>query len=418
MVLFWILSAAAAWAQTRLRIESEPEGAVVYRMDAPDDPLGETPLTIRLPKGEHELELRLDGYLPVRKTVFVKGRGTQSLSVTLEEAKATLVVRGPRGARVLLDGTRIGKLPFSGEVAAGARLLQVELPGGEVFEQFTELAAGQEVVVDAGPITPVEDPVDPVEPDPPPPTSDPILVPATPHDQPRLTATVVTRLLQRDFIYAGNQTRATLFDLEQRGEIALGVRVAYVPAKNGWARGITLVVEGTFAMPQSITGDATLGVGDLTTNALDLSARLRYEHGVGPARALRVGGEVAGMYTARGTSGVPLDVERTPQTQVLALAPGALIGYRTARWDVESLGHIWLGSDSALEDRFAGVTFSAWDVSATGRWNVARRRFFVGAEASMTQLRWNFSAAADATRIAAGASDKRTAVSLLVGARF
>ena len=72
--------------------------------------LGKTPLTVSLPLGEHTLELRnpAKGVRTTTRTVTVKPKGTKE---TIRLAKATVVVKAPKGALLFVDGRKSGTGP-------------------------------------------------------------------------------------------------------------------------------------------------------------------------------------------------------------------------------------------------------------------------------------------------------------------
>jgi formylglycine-generating enzyme required for sulfatase activity len=74
--------------------------------------------------------------------------------------KTTLKVEGTaRGARVLVDGREVGRLPtVDMEVSSGKRRVRVEMPGFEAYERVVEVVSGRSVslFVDLSPARPVK----------------------------------------------------------------------------------------------------------------------------------------------------------------------------------------------------------------------------------------------------------------------
>ncbi|MEQ1506422.1 MAG: PEGA domain-containing protein [Myxococcota bacterium] len=67
----------------RVRIGSEPAGATVYLERVDLGSRGQTPLTLALPEGEHQVLLELDGFEPTARTVSVAVGALTELDVAL-----------------------------------------------------------------------------------------------------------------------------------------------------------------------------------------------------------------------------------------------------------------------------------------------------------------------------------------------
>lgn len=141
--------AGPAWAQRvqmgTIRLSSTPRGATVY-VDGATEPAGRTPAAVRVPRGEHRLLLRLDGYAPAERTVDL-ARGSARLSVELV-ALVTLEVAAAddsaAGAAVLVDGESAGALPIRHGVTPGRHQIDVQREGYEPFRRWVEMAAGRD----------------------------------------------------------------------------------------------------------------------------------------------------------------------------------------------------------------------------------------------------------------------------------
>jgi formylglycine-generating enzyme required for sulfatase activity len=98
------------WAE--VRIESEPSGA---RILAGDAEVGETPATIELLEGTHELTLAKDGFAAWDGTVVAEPNVAQRLPlIALQPADARLIVNTiPRGANITVNGRYRGQSPLT-----------------------------------------------------------------------------------------------------------------------------------------------------------------------------------------------------------------------------------------------------------------------------------------------------------------
>ena len=138
----------------KVRITSKPSGARVVLGAGAGKDLGATPLTTRLPKGQHVIVLKLDGHVQSVETVTVR-RANQSFRFLLERAKlgAVRVVSKKKGAlkgaAIFVDGERVGSVPDVIEVQIGARQIEVKKPGFTTYERWIEVQSGSEVVVKA-----------------------------------------------------------------------------------------------------------------------------------------------------------------------------------------------------------------------------------------------------------------------------
>ena len=92
-------------------ISSVPTGAIV-RIDGTQ--VGETPISLELPAGGHELQLSAEGYKTWQKSLLVEaGIPEEIKSIQLEPADGKLVVKtSPTGARVMIGKRYIGQTPL------------------------------------------------------------------------------------------------------------------------------------------------------------------------------------------------------------------------------------------------------------------------------------------------------------------
>ena len=102
------------WAE--VAIESEPPGARIY---AGEEQVGETPATIELMEGTHQLSVVQDGYSAWDGTVVAEPNTDMVLPlIRLQPANARLLVNSiPRGANVTVNGRYRGQSPLTLDLA-------------------------------------------------------------------------------------------------------------------------------------------------------------------------------------------------------------------------------------------------------------------------------------------------------------
>ncbi len=99
-------------------ISSEPAGAVIY---AGDEQVGETPATIELLEGTHQISVVRDGFTAWDGTVIARPNIAQTLPlIRLQPADAKLQVNSiPRGANITVNGRYRGQSPISLALSPG-----------------------------------------------------------------------------------------------------------------------------------------------------------------------------------------------------------------------------------------------------------------------------------------------------------
>ncbi len=143
-------SAAAAEADemaTRLGVISTTLGARA-RLDG--GRWRQLPLFTSLEPGEHVLVIEAEGYARVRRKVTVTRRFVHAVEIALEPLQAKLVVKGPEGATVHVDGEIAGTLPLAEplELTPGTRWLAVTENGYEPWARAVELERGKDRTVE------------------------------------------------------------------------------------------------------------------------------------------------------------------------------------------------------------------------------------------------------------------------------
>ncbi|MFW5967582.1 MAG: PEGA domain-containing protein [Persicimonas sp.] len=130
-------------ATATLSVQTEPEGATV---EVGGDEIGRTPVDTRLPLGEHDYSITLDGYVPVEESVDLRDAGGQVVRHELEVAPAELVVEGaPEGATVVVNGREVGSAGERIELEPGHHALEVQADGHESYRDTVRLEAGEVV---------------------------------------------------------------------------------------------------------------------------------------------------------------------------------------------------------------------------------------------------------------------------------
>ncbi|HSG93935.1 MAG TPA: PEGA domain-containing protein, partial [Afifellaceae bacterium] len=103
---------------SNVEVKSEPPGATIF---AGDERVGETPATIELIEGTHQLSVVRDGFNAWDGTVVAKANVDQTLPlIRLESANARLLVNSiPRAANVTVNGHYRGQSPVTLALSPG-----------------------------------------------------------------------------------------------------------------------------------------------------------------------------------------------------------------------------------------------------------------------------------------------------------
>ncbi len=110
------LALVPGWSE--ITLDSNPSGAAV-KVDG--KPAGRTPLTLELTAGDHEIEVKGDGFKVWRTRLTVAANQPRVLkSIELQPADGTLEVHTvPAGAAVMVEDSFAGKSPLTLALAAG-----------------------------------------------------------------------------------------------------------------------------------------------------------------------------------------------------------------------------------------------------------------------------------------------------------
>lgn len=140
------LALVPGWAE--ISLQSEPPGAAVL---VDGQSLGTTPLTIKLVEGEHNLEVRADGFKPWHTRLAAVATQSRMLeTIRLQPADGRLEVRThPSGANVLLGGVFAGRTPLQLPLAADeTHLIQISRAGYENVTQKVKLRRSETKTLD------------------------------------------------------------------------------------------------------------------------------------------------------------------------------------------------------------------------------------------------------------------------------
>jgi len=135
-------------------ISSIPEGAVVT---VGDKPAGNTPIKIKLPEGNHRVQLSAEGFKTWQTQLTVKPNQPQSLKdIQLQAADGTLDLQTqPAGANITIDEKFAGKTPLKIKLSANTEHeIRISKAGYENESRRVQVATGKikKLAVDLKPI--------------------------------------------------------------------------------------------------------------------------------------------------------------------------------------------------------------------------------------------------------------------------
>jgi len=416
-------SVAHAGGPTRkVTIETEPEGATVYLNDKENGPKCEkTPCTIDLPAGEAAVVIiELENYAEEFEQVDVPAkRDSKPLKVhyELKAAIGTLVVNGAPGATVEVDGKDKGKTPARIEMPEGAYRVVVKQGTKTLYDEYVQVDSGNEATVTprsggSGPVA-IKDTPEPTDPGEP--TA--ITKPATP-GKPRGNYFLGSGAFDvgfRKFSYDGNQTKMTLRDESEVGQVLAGPVLEVWPTEIAGLdllHGLSILARFEFGLnSQTVSGN---GLGGTTTTfwqSYEFSLRNRWV--LANTGTIEVGvGYVRDTYRF---NGAPSDVMLVPDADYQSIR----LGVRGSLLLDPVEPYIVLENRIVLDGGSIAKRF-ALGADANGlhgglglaaHFGHLNARF----EAAITDYSWTFKPDAGATFIASGGSDRIEEISLSVG---
>jgi tetratricopeptide (TPR) repeat protein len=130
-------SMSASKDPTRLMVLASPEDAAVEI----DGKAAKAGMAVDVTPGKHHVKVSAPGYFPDEKDVAALEHALRPVDVALKEKPARLVIEGPSGATVTIDGRPSGETPLLVpiEVPAGTHLVVITKNGHRAFSQDVEV---------------------------------------------------------------------------------------------------------------------------------------------------------------------------------------------------------------------------------------------------------------------------------------
>lgn len=141
-------AARPAAGGTRLLLSSPAEGA---RVSVDGQPFVAAPLVAPVAPGPHRVRVQATGHYDEDLTVVAVAGELMPRHVVLRVKPAQLRVTGTGGARIAVDGQVRGTVPTAGAIAIepGVHVVEVSLPGYELFRRELRVTREQAVALDA-----------------------------------------------------------------------------------------------------------------------------------------------------------------------------------------------------------------------------------------------------------------------------
>lgn len=133
-----------------LQVVSDPPGASIFMDEHEHGAMGQTPFQNVVGLGTHHIWIERPGYETIERDVEVSiGESTQ-VEVALERVQygRILVTANIPTAEVFVDDSRVGTVPYVGDVDSGARTITVRADGMKDWEEEIEVERGQVTPID------------------------------------------------------------------------------------------------------------------------------------------------------------------------------------------------------------------------------------------------------------------------------
>lgn len=417
--------AADARPTRKVEIETDPPGATVYLEDLSNGAACDaTPCTIDAPVGQPTIIIRLDKFEPVIDVLDVpKGKRTLHSKWKLKGALGTIVVDSPRGATVQVDGEDKGKAPIRLEVSAEAHRIVVYQAGKKLYDEFIEVATGQDVPVEVSGSADGE-------------AGDEVAITddgegdggggggssgggetgitGATETAPRtafLTAGVAMDVGFRNFTYDEPMT-GNLRSETEGGQVIVGPVVELFPmrlAGSSRLRGLSLFARAQFGVRgQTLTGGMLAGQVSTFWGSYELSLRHRWDFGGLGIEAS--GGYVRDQMRFNATDGN--DIDLVPDAEYQSIRIGAKLAYNMGGFEPYIMGE----NRVVLDGGVIATRFD--DAKAQGLRGAAGALFRVGpiiahVEGALVRYAWDFQSSTEFQ--AAGATDSVKLLSVAVG---
>ncbi len=418
------MGVAEAGPKRKVRIETNPVGASVYIESKENGAACEpTPCTIELPVGDTPLIIELASYDTIFPTVVVPKKGKIKIDpLTLTPSIGTLVVDGPPGASITVDGEDKGKAPARLDVSAETHKVVITKNGRTVFDQYVDVPSGGEkdvAILDmkGGSSTDVELPGE----------GDDIagggtedgVTKSTPGKArpPFVSVSAAMSVGFRTFTYDNNRTRNTLRDESESGQVILGPLVEVWPGSLlgiHALRGLSLVGRFQFRInEQPVTGGGITSGLSTFWQAFEVSLRHKWVF------AKRYGVEVGAGWTREQYrfNGTPEDKRLVPDAQYESIRVGARLsmlldaGSFTVEPGIDLDGRL-VRDGGPLQTRFGTSTSVNGFRGAAG---VVTRFGGVHVRAEVALLRYGWDFEPTTERMADGGTDAITLIGLYAG---
>jgi hypothetical protein len=423
-----VLGVAIADAEPKreVRIETDPPGALVYYETVENGPICDaTPCTVELPVGEQSLVIELKGHARIYEAVVVPRRGKIKVpTFKLEKSLGTIVVDGPRGARVIVDDADQGKAPVRADVSAEAHHVVLTLGGKVLYDDYVEVKANEETSVT--PTRVASKPDDDREEDDDREDRDgddreqrevEVAARVTParHRPSYLRIAAVFDVGFRQFHYAGSQTGGTLRDATQSGQWIGGVQAEVWPGVIGGIgglRGLSLLGRAQFGLhSQEVVGP---NITKLTTfwQSLEISARQRWTFG-------KLGVEAGAGFVRdqHRYEGFTADIDRAPDVDYQAIRVGARLSAALGRLEPYlGIENRFVLVGGKLEARFDDASING--IRAVAGLAASFGKLDARVQGSLTRYRWDFAFMPTAAYRAESATDSIEQVQLSIGYRY
>lgn len=144
-----------------LILDITPKNDVMVKVDGQMQKVSDGQSSTFLSYGSHEIIVEAPGYAPYFGNVDIKKGGNTTLSIVLESNLAWLSVRtATDGASIKINGRPMGSGSYSGELAPGTYLVEVEKNGYKKYSESVELSRHGNKKIDVPALEPIMSSID------------------------------------------------------------------------------------------------------------------------------------------------------------------------------------------------------------------------------------------------------------------
>jgi len=411
LFVLFVAAPGEAIAQTKykVRITSTPSGATVYINSRETEPVGKTPLTHRLPSGNHTLILELADHEQLVDSIYVKKKRwkRQSFKMKLSEIEYGFVAisaskSSSEGASILVDGKKSGIVPRTIKVPPGAHQIEIVKDGYQRFEKWMEITAGKKTSLSVKLKADGETDPDPTDPEP-----KTKIKKSGPSSAPGATefvsASAGFELGWRKLRYRNAQTTNLVpFDADHVGMLSVNARL-HPMARGKSASMRRLALTGQVALAAPLETSTMTGTEAIETTWREFDVGVSY--GVPVNDSVTLGLDVAYGATQFAFSNAGTLADSVPEVDYRYVRLAAEMVYRGEKLRA-GIGAAWLPilSTGVMVDRFARAASAGLKVGAGVSHAITKN---LAGEFSAFYRRYahNFSYDAGATFQADGADD-------------